>query len=128
MFSLSRNVLGFAVASSLAVLTVSATPASAEEMVQRLGPVSPQQPILATVGDKHVIAFFTPDKGQCQVQVVVWHAGDLEARSAGGVRISLNPGQTASIDSSGNESFTLKCGDRAETLSSLGAKPQFALR
>jgi hypothetical protein len=128
MFSLSRNVLGFAVASSLTLLTVSATPASADEMVQRLGPVSPQQPILATVGDKHVIAFFTPDNGQCQVQVVMWHAGDLEARSAGGMRVRLSPGQTASIDSSGNESFTLKCGDHAETLSSLGAKPQFALR
>lgn len=128
MFSLSRNVLGFAVASSLTLLTVSATPAIANEMVQSLGPVSPHQPILATVGGKHVIAFFTPDNGQCQVQVVMWNAGDLEARSAGGVRIGLSPGQTASIDGSGSESFTLKCGDRAETLSSLGAKPQFALR
>ncbi len=128
MFSLSRNVLGFAVASSLAVLTVSTIPAIAEEMVQSLGPVGPQQPILATVGDKHVITFFTSDNGQCQVQVVMWDAGDLDARSAGGVRIMLSPGQTASIDGSGNESFTLKCGDRAETLSSLGAKPQFALR
>jgi hypothetical protein len=128
MFSLSRNVLGFAVASSLTLLTVSATPAIADEMVQSLGPVSPHQPILAAVGGKHVIAFFAPDNGQCQVQVVMWNADDLEARSAGGVRIGLSPGQTASIDGSGNESFTLKCGDRAETLSSLGAKPQFALR
>ena len=50
-----------------------------------------------------------------------------EAQSAGGVRVSLSPGQTASIESSGNESFALKCGDHAETLSSL-AKQQFALR
>ena len=128
MYSLSRNLLGFVVAGSLAVLTLSATPTMATEMVQRLGPVSPQQPILATVGDKHVIAFFTSDNGQCQVQVVMWDAADLDARSAGGVRIRLNPGQTASVDGSGNESFTLKCGDRAETLSSLGATRQFALR
>jgi len=59
---------------------------------------------------------------------VRWDAGDLDARSAGGVRIMLSPGQTASIDGSGNESFTLKCGDRAETLSSLDAQRQFALR
>ena len=127
MFSLSRNALGLAVASSLTVLTVS-TPALANDMVQSPGPVSPQQPILATVGGKHVIAFFTSDNGQCQVQVVMWNAADLDARSAGGVRIRLSPGQTASIDGSGNESFTLKCGERAETLSSLGAKRQFALR
>ena len=127
MFSLSRNVLGFAVASSLAVLTVSTIPAIAEQMVQSLGPVGPQQPILATVGDKHVIAFFTPGDGQCNVQAVIWHSGDLEAKSAGGVRVSLDAGQTVSIDSSGNESFTLKCGEGAENLSSLGAK-QFALR
>jgi hypothetical protein len=56
MLSLSRNVLGFALASSLALLTVSTTPVIAEEMVQNLGPVGPQQPILATVGDMHVIA------------------------------------------------------------------------
>jgi hypothetical protein len=127
MFSLSRNVLGFAVASSLTLVTVSA-PAMANDVVQRPDPVAPQQSILATVGDKHVIAFFDSDNGQCHVQVVMWDAGDLDARSAGGVRIMLSPGQTASIDGSGNESFTLKCGDRAETLSSLGAKRQFALR
>ena len=32
------------------------------------------------------------------------------------VRVSLNPGQTASIDSVENKSLTLKCGDDAETL------------
>jgi hypothetical protein len=60
--------------------------------------------------------------------VVIWNAADLDARSAGGVRLVLSPGQTASIDGSQNESFTLKCGDGAETLSSLGANRQFALR
>jgi hypothetical protein len=127
MLSLSRNVLGFALASSLALLTVSTTPVIAEEMVQNLGPVGPQQPILATVGDMHVIAFFAPADGQCNVQAVIWHSDDPEAKSAGGVRVSLNRGQTASIDSSGNESLTLKCGEDAESLSSQGAK-QLALR
>ena len=39
---------------------------------------------------------------------------------------SLNPGQTASIDSSENESLTLKCGDHAENLASVDTNQQFA--
>jgi len=127
MFSLSRNVLEFAAASSLVLLAATTTPASADEMVQSLGPVGPQQPIIATVGDKRVIAFFAPGNGQCHVQAVVWDADDLEAKSASGVRISLNPDQTASIDASGTETVALKCGTNADTLSSLTNR-QFASR
>ena len=119
MFSFSRNFLKFAAASTLFALTTGITPASANEMTQNLGPVPAYAPILATVGNKHVIAFFVPGDGQCNVQVVTWNADDMEANSAGGVRLSLNAGQSASIDSSETESFTLKCGDHAETLASV---------
>ena len=87
-------------------------------MVQNLGPVSAYEPILKTVGNKHVIAFFVPGNGKCNVQTVIWNADDVEARSAG-IKISLNPGQTASIDSSATESFNLRCGDDAETLAAM---------
>jgi hypothetical protein len=119
MFSLSRNLLKFAAASTLFALTTGITPASAYEMTQKSGPVPAHEPILTTVGNKHVIAFFVPGHGQCNVQVVSWNADDMEANSAGGMRLSLNAGQTASIDSSETESFTLKCGDHAETLASV---------
>src|SRR6476620_95343 len=119
MFSLSRNFLKFAAASTLFALTTGITPASAYEMTQKSGPVPAHEPILTTVGKKHVIAFFVPGDGQCNVQVVTWNADDMEANSAGGVRLSLNAGQTASIDSSETESFTLKCGGHAETLASV---------
>jgi hypothetical protein len=46
----------------------------------------------------------------------MWNADDMEAKSAAGVRVSLGPGQTVSIDSSATETFTLKCGDYAERL------------
>lgn len=128
MFKLSCKFLGFAAASSLALLTVTTAPAAAGDMVQSLGPVGPEQPILATVGDKQVVAFFASRNGQCDVQMVIWNRDDVEARTAGAVRISLNPGQFAAIDSTGNESFTLKCGDNAETLSSVHGKQQFASR
>jgi len=72
MFSLSRNVLGLAAAGSLVLLAASVTSASADDMVQNLGPVGPQQPILATVGDKHVIAFFAPVNGRSRRRRSVW--------------------------------------------------------
>ena len=126
MFPLSRNFLKFAVAGALIALTAATTPASADEMVQNLGPVAPHEPMMATVGSKHVIAFFVPGNGQCNVQAVIWNADDMEAKSAGGVRVSLNPGQTASVDSSATETFTLQCGDHAETLASVDTKHQVA--
>ncbi len=128
MLPLSRKIHGLVAASGLALLTITTTPTMAGEMVQNPGPVGPEEPILATVGGKHIVAFFAPGNGRCNVQMVIWNADDLEARSAGGVRVSLNPGQSASIDGSGNESFTLKCGDNAETLSSVRGKQQFASR
>jgi hypothetical protein len=125
MFSLTRNFLKCAVAGAIVTLTAVSAPASAAEMVQNLGPVPAHEPILKTVGNRHVIAFFVPGNGKCNVQTVIWNADDLEANSAG-VQISLNPGQTASIDSSATESFNLRCGDHAETLAAIDGDQQFA--
>ena len=125
MFSLTRNFLKVASAAAVVALTAVSTPASANEMVQNLGPVPAHEPILKTVGNKHVIAFFVPGNGQCNVQAVIWNADDVEAKSAG-VQLSLNPGQTTSIDSSATESFRLRCGDHAETLAAIDGDRQFA--
>jgi hypothetical protein len=119
MFPLSRNFLKFAAAGVFIALTAATARVSADEMVQNLGPVPAYEPILTAVGNKHVIAFFVPGNGQCNVQAVIWNADDMEAKSAGGFRVSLNPDQTASIDSSATETFTLQCGDHAETLAAI---------
>ena len=50
MFPLSRNFLKFAAAGAFLALTVSGTPARADELAQNLGPVGPHEPILTTVG------------------------------------------------------------------------------
>jgi hypothetical protein len=126
MFSLTRNFLKVASAAAVVALTAVSTPASANEMVQNLGPVPAHEPILKTVGNKQVIAFFVPSNGQCNVQAVIWNADHFEAKSAGGVRFGLNPGQTAAIDSSATESFKLRCGDHAETLAAIDENQQFA--
>jgi hypothetical protein len=126
MFPLYRNFLKFAAAGALVALTAASTPARADELIQNLGPVGPHQPMIATVGSKRVIAFFVPGNGQCNVQAVIWNADDMEAKSAGGVRVSLNPGQTASIDSAENKSLTLQCGDYAETLAAIDTDQSIA--
>jgi hypothetical protein len=59
---------------------------------------------------------------------VIWNTDDMEAKSAGGIRVSLNPGQTASVDSSPTEFLTLKCGDHAQTLAAIPSTQQVASR
>jgi hypothetical protein len=126
MFPLSRNFLKFAAASSLLVLTAASTPARAGEMAQNLGPVGPHEPIITMVGNKRVIAFYVPDNGMCNVQAVTWNGDDTDANTAAGIRVSLNPGQTTSIDSAENKSLTLRCGDLAEALAAVDTDHEVA--
>jgi hypothetical protein len=126
MFPLSRNSVKLTAACALVALAAFATPAGAGERAKNLGPVAAHEPILTTIGNKHIVAFFVPGNGQCNVQAVIWNADDLEAKSAAGVRVSLNPAQTALIDSSATETITLKCGDYAESLSAIDSDQQVA--
>jgi hypothetical protein len=128
MFPLFRNSLKMAAASAIVALPAFAAPVNAYERVQKLGPVVAFEPILTTIGNKNVVAFFSPGNGQCNVQAVFWNADDMAAKSAGGVRISLEPAQTVSIDSSPTETLTFKCGDYAESLSALDSEQQLAAK
>ena len=85
MFPLSRNFLKFVAASAFVALTVSGTPARADEMVQNLGPVGPHEPMITTVGSKRVIAFYVPGNGGCNVQAVIWNGDDTDANTAAGI-------------------------------------------
>jgi hypothetical protein len=127
MFSLTRNFLEVATAAAVVALTALSTPASANEIVQNLGPVPAHQPIVKTVGNKNVLAFFEPGNGQCNLQAVIWNVDEVETNPTR-LRVSLNPGQTASIDSSATKSFKLRCGDHAETLAAIDGDQQFASR
>jgi hypothetical protein len=121
MFPLPRNFLKFAAAGAFLALTVSGTPARADEMAQNLGPVGPHEPILTTVGNKRVIAFYEPDNGQCAVNAVVFDKTDAYTgmTTAARFRVSLNPREIVHIDSADNESvksLNLQCGEDAEKL------------
>ena len=126
MFPLSRNFLKFAAAGAFIALTVASTPSRADDMMQNLGPVGPHEPMITMVGSKRVIAFYVPANGGCNVQAVIWSSGDVDATTASGFRTNLNPGQTASIDSTENKSITLKCGDYAESLAAVEGNHQVA--
>jgi hypothetical protein len=117
MYPLTRSLfLGFAAAGALALFVARDPPARADELAQNLGPVGPNEPILTTVGNKRVIAFYVPGSGHCAINVVVWDRTDDSGDSAARVRISLDPRQMVHIDSADNKSINLQCGDSAERL------------
>jgi hypothetical protein len=115
---MTHQVLKLAVAGAIVALTAVGPPARADEMVQRYGPVGPDDTILATFGNKRAIAFYEVDNGRCDVSAVVYDKTDAETGqdTAARVRISLDPREMVQIDSTDNETMSLQCGDRAETL------------
>ena len=123
MFPLSRNFLKFAAAGAFVVLSAS-TPAGAEEMIQNLGPVGPNNGILASIGSMRIMAFFEPGSGRCAINAVVWD--DLAAdpgKSAKRVRVSIEAGQILHIDTAQQESLNLQCGSNATTLAVIETDP-----
>jgi hypothetical protein len=116
MFPLFHS-LKFAAAGALVALSASSTPASAVDMVQNLGPVGPNEAVLATKGSLHVIAFFEANTGRCALNAVVWDNLAAEpGESAKRVRVSIRPGEIVQIDSAKQESVNLQCGSDAATL------------
>ena len=115
MFPLAR-ILSLAAASALLALTAVNTSAHAEELVQNLGPVGPHEPILTTVGNKRILAFFEPGNGYCAIQAVIWNTTDLNEDTTSRVRTNLNPGQLMIFDTPDNKTLKLQCGDKAERL------------
>ena len=119
MFQLSRiRLLGLAAAWTLAALTAANVSANAaDQPMTNLGPVGPHQPILANVGNQRVIAFYSPERGECAVSAVVFKDGEADAPySSARVRISLRPGQMFQLDGPTRQSMSLLCGVDASTL------------
>src|SRR5262245_14071283 len=115
MFPLTR-ILPLAATGAFVAFTAVSTAATANELVDNLGPVSPFEPILATVNGKRIIAFYHPDDGNCAVHLVVWNPTDENADSTAGFEATLSPRQMGHIDAAENESMHLQCSDHAEHL------------
>ena len=121
MTPLSRiKLVGLAAAGALIALTVAGVPARADQPLTNLGPVGPNEPILVTVGNQRVIAFYVPQRGECAVNAVVWKDADPDAPySSARVRISLKPGQMVQLDGGQRQSMSLLCGADAATLTAV---------
>ena len=118
MFPLNHNrFVSLAAAGAFVTLTALSIPARADELVQLLGPVGPHKPIIASVGNKRVIAFYLPGSSNCALHAVIGD-NDINADTpAVRIRVSLEPGQIVHIDTTENKSLNLQCGQNAEDLS-----------
>jgi hypothetical protein len=99
-----------------AALLMASIAAKADEYVTNLGPVGPNEPIIAAFGGERVIAFFVPERGSCAVHTFMWKDAGADAPySTSRVRVSLRPGEMARFDAS-HMSMNLLCGADASTL------------
>src|SRR5262249_30501197 len=68
------------------------SPAFAQDkIIERLGPVEVNEPVLSNLGPNALIAFYSLEDGKCAVQVVTWQRADTEAVGASRSRVSLSP-------------------------------------
>jgi len=126
--TMTHKVLKVAAASAILALTAANIPARADDSVQNLGPVGPSEPILATFGNKQLVASFATGDGACAMQAVVWNADDIDAKSASRFQLRVSSGQRAEIDGSTNKSITLHCGESAQTLAVVTADMEVAAK
>jgi hypothetical protein len=97
------------------LLGAAAIPAYADKPLTNLGPVGPGEPLIVAIGDQRIIAFYTPARGECAVNAVVWKDADTDPASTR-VRLSLKPGQTLQLDGAQRKAMSLLCGADAATL------------
>jgi hypothetical protein len=114
----SRIQFPCVVAGALVALVTAGVAARADELAEHLGPVGINDAILATFGNKRVIAFFERDNGRCAVSAVVFEKTDADTgrTTSARVRLSLHPHEMVHIDSSDNQTLGLQCGSHAATL------------
>ena len=116
----SLNILPIAAASVLTVLAFTHMASAADQTRANLGPVGPNEPILATVGEKRVIAYYERDDGKCEVSVVVFDASPKGGgRGSMRVRVALHPGELFNLDSVEGQRVVLTCGPNANLLTVL---------
>jgi hypothetical protein len=115
-----RQILSMGTAGALAALALTSPALADDGKRSNLGPVGPNEPILATFGDKRMIAFYKPHGGTCEVSAVVFDTspnggGEQSAR----VRVKLHPGEIFNLDDVADRSVMLTCGPKAKMLTVL---------
>ena len=104
-------------AATLLTVLVLTTGASAESYQTHLGPVGPSEPILATVGEKRVIAYYTKDGENCEVSAVVFDKSATGGGHASSrVHVALRPGELLHLGSVKEKTVALTCGRDAKMM------------
>jgi hypothetical protein len=125
MVHISRSRI-LAALCALACVAAISVAASAEEYATNLGPVGPNEPILANIGGQRIIAFFTPERGSCAVNTIMWKdTGAGAPYTTSRVRLSLRPGEMVRFDDA-RLAMNLLCGADASTLAVV-APPELIL-
>jgi hypothetical protein len=110
-------ILGSAMIASVAVaaaVATSAAPAAGDQATY-----GPMQSISHDLGSKSAIGYFLREAGKCQLVLMIAENTDPESGpmpSAARLRLALQPGQAAGLDSEEGRSIDLTCGDEASTL------------
>ena len=112
--------LSIAAAGALMVLTAAPLASAGDTTLVNLGPVGPDEPILAKVGTSRLVAYYEPDGGKCAVSAVMFttspNGGGHESTR---VRVALHPGELFQLDSVKDERVVLTCGPDAKALTVL---------
>jgi hypothetical protein len=94
---------------------------------RRRGRYLPIQNISYDIGSKSLSGYFVQQSATCVVTFLISDKSDPEAsspRSPARVRLALNPGQIAGLDSEEGRSLNLTCGEGAMSLLvDVGARP-----
>src|SRR5215475_8793466 len=107
--------LAFAATSRPFAFAVTSPAFAQDKIIERLGPVEVNEPVLGNIGPNALIAFYSPEDGKCAVQVVTWQRADTDAKGASRSRLSLSPEQQMNIDSI-EDRLTLQCGKDASSI------------
>lgn len=115
-----NKVLSIAAAALLSVLATTTMSSAGEQAKANLGPVGPHEPILATVGQSRLVAYYEPDGGKCAVSAVMF----TTSTNGGGakstrVRVALHPGEIFHFDGIKDDRVVLTCGPNAKVLTVL---------
>lgn len=116
----TSRILSITAASALIVMASTFIASAADNNRFNLGPVGPNEPILATVGSSRLVAYYEPTNGKCAVIVVVFDAtSNGGGKASRRVRVTLHPGELFHLDGVKNEHIVMTCGPDAKLLTVL---------
>jgi hypothetical protein len=120
-FMFIRKFAGASAFAGMVAINLAASAASGETQapVKDEGKYAPIQSIRYDFGSKSMSGYFLDQAARCVVMLMVSEKGDADAApstTAARVRLVLNPGQTAGLDSEEGRSLNFTCGEGATAL------------